>query len=135
MDEPGAFSLGDFQINAAAEQIGAVVKNLAGMLAVTLYAVFQLGQAGDTVKIYYQTSFDQGQTWVDVACLVFTNAGGRMMCNLSGLDKLAAWTAPTDGTLADNTVIDGPLGDQMRAKVISAGVYGNTQVSVWAVAR
>ena len=45
---------------------------------------------------------------------------------------VAAYKAYADGVLADNTAIQGVLGDRIRAKVISTGTYaGGTTIAVW----
>jgi hypothetical protein len=45
-------------------------------------------------------------------------------------------TAPSDGTLTDNTAFDGPLGDRFRAKVVSVGTYtGPTVLTLRGCAR
>lgn len=136
MDNPGPVPLGDFQITAAGMQIGALQTDLAGLLAMSLQARFAPGATvGATVKAYVQTSLDQGQTWFDVACFAFATAGDLRVLNLSGLQPLTTPTVPADGALADNTVLDGPLGDRLRAKVLSAGTYAQTLLSLWAVIR
>ena len=43
--------------------------------------------------------------------------------------------APSDGALADDTVLDGILGDRLRVRVITTGTYVNSVVSVRAAVR
>lgn len=136
MNNPGPFTLGDFQVTTAGTQTGAVQTGFSGIDAASLQVRLGYGSGGTTIRVYLQTSLDQGQTWIDIAAVLFTTAGGVQVVNLSGLDKLTAWTTPTDGALADNTVLDGVLGDQLRAKIITTGTYaGGTLVSVRGVAR
>lgn len=136
MNNPGPATLGDFQLGAAGTQTGAQVNNLAGLEAVTIEVRFAYGSGGTKTNVYIQSSIDQGQTWFDVANVAFTTASGSELVNLSGLDKLTTPTAPTNLTLADNTVLDGPIGDRLQAVVVSTGTYGGaTLVSVRAVAR
>jgi hypothetical protein len=136
MDNPGPVPLGDFQITTAGPQIGAIQADLAGMLAISLQARFSPGATvGASVKAYVQTSLDQGQTWFDVACFAFTITGDLRVLNLSGLQPLTTPTVPADGALADNTVLDGPLGDRLRPRVISTGIYAQTLLSLWACVR
>jgi hypothetical protein len=136
MNNPGPFTLGDFTITSASTQVGAVQPGFAGINAATLQVRLSGGAGGTKINVYVQTSIDQGQSFVDIANIAFANTPGVSIVNLSALDKLSTPTAPSDGTLADNTVLDGPLGDQFRVKVISTGTYtGATLVSVRGIAR
>lgn len=136
MENPGAISLGDVQITAAGTQYGAVQEGLEGLLAASLQARFAPGPTvGSTVKAFIQSSLDQGQTWFDIACFAFTTTGDTRVLNLSALQPLTTPTLPTDGGLADNTVLDGPIGDRLRAKVISVGTFAQTLLSLWANVR
>ncbi len=140
MSNPGPFMLGllgsDFSITSAGTQTGTPQTGLAGANAVSLQVRLSGGASGTKINVYLQTTLDQGQSFFDVANIAFANTPGVQVVNLSALDKLTTVTAPTDGGLADNTVLDGVLGDQLRAKVISTGTYtGGTLVSVRGVAR
>ena len=56
--------------------------------------------------------------------------------NLSALTPKTADVMPTDGALADDTSVDGMLGDRFRLKIVSAGTYcGSPVLSVRLVAR
>lgn len=132
----GIKSLGDFQIAAAGTQLGEVVESLAGMSAATISARLAYGSGGTTIKVYVQTSLDQGTTWIDIACMAFTTAGAHKVFNLSGLTPKTTAATPTDGALTDDTSLDGVLGDRFRAKVVSVGTYaGSTVLSVRASVR
>jgi hypothetical protein len=136
MNNPGALTLGDFQLGAAGTLTGTPVINLAGLNALSLQVRFAYGSGGTKTNVYIQSSADQGQTWFDVANIAFTTSSGIELVNLSGLDKLTTPTAPTNLTLADNTVLDGPIGDRLQAVVVSTGTYGGqTLVSVRGIAR
>ncbi len=138
VDNPGVFTLGDFQIGAAGQQAtqSAQIPDLAGMLAASLQVRLSGGAGGAKINVYIQSSIDQGQSWFDVANVAFANTPGVQLLNLSGLDKLSTPTAPSNLTLADNTVLDGPLGDRLQAVVISTGTYASgTLVSARGVAR
>lgn len=145
MDNPGAFTLGDFQLNAAGTQCTPVspnnngaagVINLGGMNALTLQVRFAYGSGGTQANVFILSSIDQGQSWFDIANIQFTTASGIDLVNLSGLDKLTTPTAPTYLTLSAGTVLDGPIGDRLQACVVSTGTYGGgTLVSVRGVAR
>jgi hypothetical protein len=135
---PGPFSLGDFQIGAAATYTNPAgpVSGLSGLDAASLQVQLAYGGGGTSINVYIQSSLDQGQTWFDIANIAFGTASGTELINLSGLDKLTTPTAPTNQTLANNTMLDGPIGDRLQAVVVTTGTYsGNTLVSVRGVAR
>ena len=109
---------------------------LEGMLSCGVEIKFSYGSGGTNCRVYVQTSLDQGSTWIDVICKLFTTSSGTFLFNLSGLTPKTTGLAPSDGSLADDSSIDGILGDRFRGKVTSTGVYGtNTSVSLRLVAR
>lgn len=133
---PGIKSLADFAITAAGTQTGTAIIDLDGMTALTLQARLAYGSGGTSAKLYIQTSLDQGTTWLDIACIVFGTASETVALNLSGLTPKTTQVTPTDGALADDTAVDGILGDRLRAKVTSVGTYsGSTVLSVRASVR
>lgn len=126
MVRPGIKDLGTFNITTAGTQTGDWVTGLEGILHAALQARFNQGSGGETVKVYLQTSLDQGSTPIDIACLTFTTSSARKVVNLSALTPKTTALAPTDGTLSDDTCVDGVLGDRFRLKVISTGTYGGS---------
>jgi len=125
----GTFSLGDFSIGAAATQVGDVVDDLSGALAITLSARLAYGSGGTSCYAVVETSLDQGVTWVQIARFDFTTSGLQKVMTVSGLTPRIA--AATAGSLAADTALDGTLGDRLRATVVSTGTYaGSTVVSV-----
>ena len=136
----GIFSLSksagssDLSITSAGTTVCDVVTDLAGMTAVSIQARFAYGSGGTTVKAYVQTSLSQSNDWIDVACIALAVASETQVLNLSGLTPKAL-TVPTDGTLTDDTVLDGILGDRLRVKVVSVGTDANTTLSVRASVR
>jgi hypothetical protein len=128
MDSPGVISLGDFTLTAAGTQVGISVDGLEGMLAACLQARLAYGSGGTTARLYFQTSLNQGTTWVDIACVLFGTASETEIVNLSALTPKSSQVTPTDGALADDTVVDGVLGDQLRAKLVTTGVYAGSTV-------
>ena len=130
----GTFSLGDFSIGAAATQVGEVVDDLSGALAVTLSARLAYGSGGTSCYALVETSLDRGVTWVQIARFDFTTSGLQKVMTVSGLTpRLAAASA---GSLSADTALDGTLGDRLRATVVSTGTYaGSTVVSVRANVR
>jgi hypothetical protein len=130
----GTFSLGDFSIGAAATQVGEVVDDLSGALAITLSARLAYGSGGTSCYAVVETSLDQGVTWVQIARFDFTTSGLQKVLTVSGLTPRIA--AATAGSLAADTALDGTLGDRLRATVVSTGTYaGSTVVSVRANVR
>ena len=61
-------------------------------------------------------------------CAAFTTTAGFKIVNLSGLTPRTTVLAPTDLTLADDTVVDGVLGDRLRLKITSTGTFGSGSV-------
>jgi hypothetical protein len=77
-----------------------------------------------------QTSFDGAASWIDIANFHFTTVSATLVVNLSALTPVASF-APTDGSLAANTVKDGVLGSRYKIKYKSAGTYvGATTLQV-----
>ena len=148
MNSPGIKNLGDRAITSqltgevitqSVDINGAAIAHvdwLEGMLALALQFRFAYGSGGAGVKAYAQTSFDQGQTWVDIACATFAQVSATKIVNLSALTPKTTAATPTDGALADDTALDGLLGDRLRVKVTTEGTYsGNTSLSVRAAIR
>jgi hypothetical protein len=136
MRNPGDFSLCDLAITAALSAVAQTpVQNLEGMVAATILARFAWGSGGTSCKVYVQVTLDDGATWIDIACFVFTTASATRVINLSGLTPKLAPLTPSDGALADDTVIDGVLGSAMRVKLVTTGTYANTVLSVKLSAR
>lgn len=147
MDNPGVKNLGDKSITTAvtgevittgANSAGASIAwidRLAGMLGLTVQFKFAYGSGGTSAKAYLQTSFDQGQTWADIACAAFTTASATKIINLSALTPKTTAVTPSDGTLTDDTCVDGLLGDLVRVKLTTVGTYANTTLSMRGQAR
>lgn len=135
MLNPSIYALADRAITTAINEAQTAITDLDGMTAVTLQARLAMGTGGTTAKVYVQTSLDQGVTWIDVACLAFTTAGAVKVVNLSALTPKGTPVVPTDGALADDTIVDGVLGDRLRAKIVTTGTYANAIVSVRAAVR
>lgn len=132
---PGFQSLGNTTITTADTYTGDAVEGLEGMLALTVQFRFIYGSGGTNAKAYVQTSFDDGVTWVDIACVLFELANETRLLNFSGLTPKTTQVTPTDGSLTDDTAVDGLLGDQFRVKVVSTGTYASTMLSASLVAR
>jgi hypothetical protein len=104
------------------------VVDLDGLTAITLLVRFAPVSGGTTCKAWVQTSLDQGQTWADIFCAAFTTTAGFKIVNLSGLTPRTTVLAPTDAALADDTAVDGVLGDRLRLKITSTGTFGSGSV-------
>lgn len=126
----------DLTITAAGTFVCDAVTGLTGMLALLAQLRFVYGSGGSSVKVYLQSSPDGGTTWHDCACVVFTTANAIKLLNLSALTPKTTAVVPTDGTLTDDTSVDGLITDRARLKVVVTGTYaGGTVLSGRMVAR
>lgn len=112
------------------------VAGLARARSVTLECIFTYGSNGTNAKVWVQTSFDNGTTWVDIANFAHTTSSLSRAYNLSAMTPLTTVYTVVDGSLTDDTCKDGLLGDQLRVKFTSTGTYaGTTTMKVYAVLR
>jgi hypothetical protein len=131
MSKQGIQSLGDFTITIAATQVGDWVTGFQNLLSLTANLRLAYGSGGTSIKAYLQTSLDQQTTAIDIACVVFGTASENEVLNFAGQTPKLTQVSPTDGTLTDDTAIDGILGDRFRIKIVSTGTYaGSTVLSV-----
>lgn len=136
MNAPGLYSLGDVSVTVAATYVGTWITNIDGLTAVTFQARLAYGSGGTSIKAYLQTSLDDETTAVDIACVVFGTASEVVLLNFSGLTPKTTQVNPSDGALADDTCIDGILGDRLRMKLVVTGTYaGQTVLSGRVVVR
>lgn len=89
-----------------------------------------MADADDEVDFYIQTQLPDG-SWADVANAHFDNADEPITTatRLVGIGPKAAGVAvvtPTDGTLADDTDVDLPLGSAVRIRVVLTGATAPT---------
>ena len=77
---------------------------------------------GTTAKAWVQTSFDGGASWNDIANFAFTTTTATRIYHLTAA-AVTAIATPTDGTLADNTAVNGLLGSVVRVKLTTTGTY------------
>ena len=121
---------------AVADQVTTPVTNLVGMKYLAVQAAFLYGADGTDLTVHVQTSLDGGTTWVDVMAFNFTTAAATRISAVNADVALAAAAVPTDGTLADDTILNGLLGDRLRVRYTSTGTYsGATSIAVVAVAK
>lgn len=92
----------------------------------SIHCNFTYGSGGTTAKVWVQTSFDGGTTWVDIACFAHTTSSLRRCANLSSNTAVTTIYTATDGSLADDTVKDGLIGERLRVKFTSTGTYAGS---------
>ncbi len=113
------------------------VKGLDGMRALDLLGSFVFAGSGTSGDAYVQTSFDSGTNWIDIA--QFNYSGGAIASGLKfySLDDTAVTTqyAPTSGTLTDNTVKNGVLGDELRVQYVTVGTYTGGVLTIYGVSK
>jgi hypothetical protein len=100
-----------------------------------LQATFTYGSGGTAVTSWIQTSLDGGLTWIDIASFAFTTSSAKFVYSLfnspTALQAATQYT-PTDGTLANNTAINGIFGPQLRVKYTTTGTYaGGTTLNIY----
>jgi len=129
----GIFTLAAKQITVAvAAEAQTAIEDLDGMTAVTLEAVFAYGSGGATAIAVVQTSADGGTNWRDIVRFDFTTASAVKVANLSGLLSKAVTVY---AVLAAEGVLDGILGNKLRAVITTTGTYVNSTLSVRAAVR
>ena len=94
-------------------------------------ANFTYGSGGTDVTAWVQTSFDGGTNWIDIAAFNFTTSSARKVVSLNAANSVTTVYTPLDGTLSDNTVKDGLIGDRLRVKYTTTGTYaGSTTLDI-----
>lgn len=128
----GLFTLAARQLTAAiAAEAQSPIQDLEGMTAVTLEASFTYGSGGGTAIVAIQTTFD-GTNWLDIARFDFATATAKKVANLSGLLSKAVTSY---AVLAAEGLLDGVLGNQLRAVITSTGTYVGSTLAVRASVR
>lgn len=112
----------DFAIGSPGEFILEPVTGLLGLAGLSFWLRFAYGSGGTSIKSFLQTSLDQGVSWVDIACIAFAGVSKTRLLNFTAAPRLTPY-APTDGALADDTAVDGILGDRVRLKNVIVGNY------------
>jgi hypothetical protein len=101
--------------------------------SLTLHATFAYGSGGTTAKAWVQTSLDGGVSWIDIANFAFATTAAKRAYHLTAV-AVTSIATPTDGTLADNTAVNGLLGDQFRVKLTTTGTYaGASSLTIHAI--
>ena len=117
---------------AAAGVLSQVIDLPKDVLYLAVQSKFLYGSGGTNLKVWLQTSFDDGATWRDIANHAFLLAA---LNKVSTINLSVAMAAPaivvSDGALADDTIVQGLLGDRLRVKYTSTGTYaGATSLQV-----
>lgn len=100
---------------------------------VGLQANFTYGSGGTSADVWVQSSLDFGVTWFDIANFHFLLASLRKGSAVVAdpATPFPVNTTLTSGALAANTVLNGLIGDRLRALVTTVGVYaGGTSLAV-----
>lgn len=103
-------------------QASEIKSGLGRLGGVSLLATFTATGGGTTAKAYVQTSIDDGASWQDIACFAFTTSSAVKRGHISRQQVLAIG-APTSGTIADDTLAQGYLGDRLRVLFTTTGTY------------
>jgi len=108
---------------AVADQLSGVEVGLYGMKHLAIEANFAYGAGGTDVKVWIQTSLDGGNNWIDIANFRFLITAKRAVASLNAETSVTTIYVPLDAALANDSVKDGILGDQLRVKWTSTGTY------------
>ena len=121
---------------AVTGETSAVVAMPSGRVeSLTLFADFVRAAGGTTAKAWVQTSLDGGTSWMDIAHFAFTTTTAQRAYHLTAA-AVTAIAIPTDGTLGDNTSVNGFLGGLYRVKYTTTGTYtGASSFKIWATAK
>jgi len=117
------------------EATAAVAMPCGRVESLTLFADFVRVGGGTTAKAWVQTSLDGGASWMDIASFAFNTSDAKRVYHLTAA-AVTAIAIPTDGTLADNTSVNGFLGGLYRVKRTTTGTYtGASSFAIWATAK
>ena len=103
-----------------------------------LHANFVYGSGGTSADVYVQTSVDGGASWFDIANFHFLTTSGKKVSvvECSPATPFTAATVPGSAALSANTVLNGVIGDRVRALVTTVGTYaGGTTLAIDMVAK
>jgi hypothetical protein len=94
-----------------------------GVNVIACQAAFTRAGGGTTTDVFIQTSLDNGSTWIDIMQFALTTTTVTKVSAVRPFIATSANITPTDGSLSDNTILDGLIGDRLRAKTVVAGTY------------
>src|SRR5438105_7326362 len=101
--------------------VGKQIKTFQRNLGVLKVLSCPTGGSGATLDVWFQYSADDGMTWQDYANVHVAQTTGTYFVPVSVV--VAGPTsvpAISDGALAGNTIVQGPLGDKLRVKYSAA---------------
>ncbi len=138
MNNAGIKNLGDATITAVltdsvitSSSSGGVattdIRGLAGMTRLAAWANFVYGSGGTTCAAIIQTSLDQDSNWIDIIRFDFLLANRKAH---AAVGSFAAGAVTTLAALASEGKLDNVLGDRLRCKLTTTGVYVNTSLAV-----
>jgi hypothetical protein len=135
MDNAGVYDLAVMSIKEArpTPAILSATDNLQGMSSVTLEANFRYGSGGTSCTAIVVTSFDDGETWRQIARFDFDTRSVAKIAIVSALQGGDGVIEYAD--LGAEGISNGILGDRLAVMLSSAGVYANTLLSVRAAVR
>lgn len=113
---------------AGADQLGPVRDNFHGLKGLAIEGELVYGSGGTTIDVWVQTSLNGGLTWIDIAQFAFGVASARRMYNLTNA-AVTAQATPGDGVLANNTAVNGFLGESFRVKYTVVGTYAGGTIA------
>ena len=115
---------------AVTEKVSQVVPLYSRASYFLVEAAFAYGAGGTTVKAWVQTRVTGG-TWRDVASFAFATTASTKWSAVHRETALAAAQVASDAALADDTILNGFLGDEVRVKYTTTGTYtGATTLTV-----
>lgn len=120
---------------AVAGQVGQTVPLPGRVSYLLVEAVFAYGAGGTDAKVWVQTRV-KGGTWRDVMNFAFLLAASTKWSAVHRDTALAAARTASDAALADDTILNGFLGDEIRVKYTTTGTYtGATSLTVRATVK
>jgi hypothetical protein len=101
--------------------VGKPIKTFQRQLGVLKVLSSPTGGANATLDVWFQYSADDGQTWQDYANVHVAQTTGTYLIPVSAITA-GPTSVPniSDGALAANTIVQGPLGDKLRIKYSTA---------------
>jgi hypothetical protein len=101
--------------------VGKVIKTFQRQLGVLKVLACPTGGSGATLDVWFQYSADDGMTWQDYANVHVAQTTNTYLIPVNVLTG-APTSIPTvsDGALAANTIVQGPIGDKLRIKYSTA---------------
>lgn len=115
----------------AAQTTTPVAMPIGRVEALAVHATFAYGSNGTSAKAWLQTSLDGGVSWMDIANFAFTTSAAKRCYNLTAV-AVTSIATPVDGSLSDNTAVNGFLGALFRVKLTTTGTYaGASSLKIW----